>query len=219
MSKTTPATVALTKAGVAFDLFPYDYDPDAPRVGLQAAEALGMAPEQVFKTLMAEVDGKPVCVIVPSDCEVSMKKLAAALGAKSAQMMKPADAERLTGYKVGGVSPFGQRKAVPTLFDETAALFDQILINGGQRGLLLGLAPDEAVRAAFTALRAGADSVYCSHSPRFIEAMAREGIPVTGHVEMRYDAERRRVVYEPVSIEPREITPRIIREDNYGGLH
>ena len=77
-----------------------------------------------------------------------MKKLAAALGAKSAQMMKPADAERLTGYKVGGVSPFGQRKAVPTLFDETAALFDQILINGGQRGLLLGLAPDEAVRAA-----------------------------------------------------------------------
>ena len=104
MSKTTPATLALTKAGIAFELFPYDYDPDAPRVGLQAAQALGKAPEQVFKTLMTLADGKPACVIVPSDCEVSMKKLATALGAKSAQMMKPADAERLTGYKVGGVS-------------------------------------------------------------------------------------------------------------------
>ena len=148
MSKTTPATLALTKAGIAFELFPYDYDPDAPRVGLQAAQALGKAPEQVFKTLMTLADGKAACVIVPSDCEVSMKKLAAALGAKSAQMMKPADAERLTGYKVGGVSPFGQRKSVPTVMDETAILFDQVLINGGQRGLLLGIAPDDAVRAA-----------------------------------------------------------------------
>ena len=147
MSKTTPATVALTQAGVAFDLFPYAYDPDAPRVGLQAAEALGWAPEEVFKTLMTLVDGKAACVIVPSDCEVSMKKLAAALGAKSAQMMKPADAERLTGYKVGGVSPFGQRKAVPTVMDETAILFDRILINAGQRGLLLEIAPEDARRA------------------------------------------------------------------------
>ena len=148
MSKTTPATVALTRAGVAFDIYPYDYDPDAPRVGLQAAEALGMAPEQVFKTLMVLIDAAPACVIVPSDCEVSMKKLAAVLGGKSAQMMKPADAERLTGYKVGGVSPFGQRKSVPTAMDETAILFDQVLINGGQRGLLLGLAPEDARRAA-----------------------------------------------------------------------
>lgn len=152
MSKTTPATLALTKAGIAFELFPYDYDPDAPRVGLQAAQALGKASEQVFKTLMTLADGKPACVIVPSDCEVSMKKLAAALGAKSAQMMKPADAERLTGYKVGGVSPFGQRKSVPTVMDETAILFDQVLINGGQRGLLLGIAPDDAVRAAGASL-------------------------------------------------------------------
>ena len=147
MSRTTPATVALTKAGVAFELHPYDYDPDAARVGLQAAEALGWAPEQVFKTLMTLVDAKPVCVILPSDCEVSMKKLAAAAGGKSAQMMKPADAERLTGYKVGGVSPFGQRKAVPTVMDETAILFDRILINAGQRGLLLDIAPEDARRA------------------------------------------------------------------------
>ncbi len=152
MSKTTPATLALTKAGIAFELFPYDYDPDAPRVGLQAAQALSKAPDQVFKTLMTLADGKPACVIVPSDCEVSMKKLAAALGAKSAQMMKPADAERLTGYKVGGVSPFGQRKSVPTVMDETAILFDQVLINGGQRGLLLGIAPDDAVLAADASL-------------------------------------------------------------------
>ena len=148
MAKTTPATLALSKAGVGFELHPYDYDPDAPRVGLQAAEALGIAPEQVFKSLMVLVDDKPACVVLPSDCEVRMKKLAACLGGKSAQMMKPADAERLTGYKVGGVSPFGQRKAVPTVIDETAQLFDTILINGGQRGLLLGLSPDGARLAA-----------------------------------------------------------------------
>lgn len=81
-----------------------------------------------------------------------MKKLAAVRGGKSAQMMKPADAERLTGYKVGGVSPFGQRKSVPTVMDETAILFDQVLINGGQRGLLLGIAPDDALRAASASL-------------------------------------------------------------------
>ena len=87
MSKTTPATVALAKAGVAFELFPYSYDPDAPRTGLQAAEALGRPPEEVFKTLMTLADGAPACVVIPSDAEVSMKKLAAALGAKSAQML------------------------------------------------------------------------------------------------------------------------------------
>ena len=147
MSKTTAATLALSKAGISFLPFPYDYDPEAPRIGLQAAEALGRDPAQVFKTLMAEVDGKPVCVVVPSDGEVSMKKLAAAFGGKSAHMMKPADAERLTGFKVGGISPFGQRKHVPTAIDETAQLFDEVLINAGQRGLLLGIAPEDAIRA------------------------------------------------------------------------
>ena len=148
MSKTTPATVALATAGVPFTLFTYDYDPEAPRVGLQAAEALGKSPDQVFKTLMAEVDGKPVCVVVPSDCEVSMKKLAATFAGKSANMMKPVDAERLTGFKVGGISPFGQRKKVPTAIDETAELFDEVLINGGQRGLLVGLSPADAASAS-----------------------------------------------------------------------
>jgi len=110
MSKSTRATKALEQAGVAFTVLTYDYDPDAERIGLQAAEAMGEPPERVLKTLMALVDGKPVCVIVPSDREVSMKKLAAAFGGKAAQMMKPADAERITGYKVGGISPFGQMK-------------------------------------------------------------------------------------------------------------
>ena len=147
MSKTTPATLALTKAGVPFTLATYDYDPGAERVGLQAAEALGVAPSMVLKTLMAEVDGKPVCAIVPSDDEVSMKKLAAAFGGKSAQMMKPDAAERLTGYKVGGISPFGQRRQVPTAVEEEALLNDEVFLNGGQRGLQVKLKPDDLVRA------------------------------------------------------------------------
>ena len=145
MSKTTPATLALTKAGVAFTLVSYAYDPDAERIGLQAAEAIGADPRCVLKTLMATVDGKPVCVIVPSDREVSMKKLAAAFGGKSGAMMKPADAERLTGYKVGGISPFGQRKRVPTAIEEDALSELQVFINGGQRGLQVRLAPAEAM--------------------------------------------------------------------------
>jgi len=152
MSRTTPGTIALIKAGVEFDLHPYDYDPEAPRVGLQAASALGVEASQTFKTLMAEVDGKPVCVVIPSDCEVSMKKLAACFCGKSAHMMKVPDAERLTGYKVGGISPFGQRKKVPTTFDETIELFDTVYINAGQRGLLLSLAPSEALRATDASL-------------------------------------------------------------------
>lgn len=145
MSKTTPATLALTKAGAAFSLAHYDYDPNAERVGLQAAEAMGVSPAEVFKTLMAELDGKPVCAIVPSDEEVNMKKLAASLGGKSAQMMKPANAERLTGYKVGGISPLGQRKLVPTALDELATLYDEIYLNGGQRGLQIRIRPVDLV--------------------------------------------------------------------------
>src|SRR3712207_2054003 len=125
MSKTTRATLALDRAGVSYTVHSYAYDPDADRIGLQAAESLGAPPEIVLKTLMAQVDGKPVCVVVPSDREVSMKRLAAAFAGKSAQMMRPADAERLTGYHVGGISPFGQRKPVPTAI-EVAALDHEI---------------------------------------------------------------------------------------------
>lgn len=157
MSKTTPATAALSRAGIAFALHPYAYDPDAARVGLQAAEALGLDPARTFKTLMAEVDGKGVCVVVPADTEVSMKKLAAHFAGKSARMMKVPDAERATGFKVGGISPFGQRKRVPVAIDESARHFDTVYINAGQRGLLLSLAPEDAARfleAAFADLTA-----------------------------------------------------------------
>ena len=147
MSKTTRATQALAKAGISFTVHIYDYDPNAERVGMQAAEALGEDPSRVLKTLMAEVDGKPVCVIVPSDCEVSMKKLASAFKGKSASMMKPADAERLTGYVVGGISPFGQKKQVPTAIEEAALVHAAVYMNGGQRGLQVRLAPGDVLVA------------------------------------------------------------------------
>ncbi|GAN59782.1 Cys-tRNA(Pro)/Cys-tRNA(Cys) deacylase [Acetobacter cibinongensis] len=145
MSKSTPATQALSDAGVSFALVTYDYDPDAERAGLQAAEAMGVVPSEVFKTLMAELDGRPVCAILPSDEEANMKKLAAALGGKSAHMMKPADAERLTGYKIGGISPLGQRKSVPTVLDEVATLHDEIFLNGGRRGLQIRIRPADLI--------------------------------------------------------------------------
>lgn len=143
MSKATPATCALTAAGLAFTVHTYDYDPDAESIGLQAASALGEDPARVLKTLMALVDGKPVCVIVPSDQEVSMKKLAAVVSGKSAQMMKPPEAERLTGYKVGGISPFGQRKLVRTVIEQSALAHDYVYVNGGQRGLQVRLSPGD----------------------------------------------------------------------------
>ena len=146
MSKVTRATQMLEKAGVAFTVHSYDYDPDADSVGLQAAEALGEPPERVLKTLMTLVDGKPACVIVPSDREVSMKKLAAAFGGKAAQMMKPADAERITGYKVGGISPFGQMRAVRTAIEAQAMAHDLVFMNGGQRGLQVRLNPHDAAK-------------------------------------------------------------------------
>ncbi|MFA1622337.1 Cys-tRNA(Pro) deacylase [Rhizobium mongolense] len=145
MSKTTRATQVLAKAGVSFTVHRYDYDPDAERVGLQAAQALGEKPHRVLKTLMAEVDGKPVCVVVPSDRDVSMKKLASGFGGKTANMMKPADAERLTGYHVGGISPFGQKKLVPTALEEATLTEPLVYMNGGQRGLQVRLAPKEAL--------------------------------------------------------------------------
>jgi Cys-tRNA(Pro)/Cys-tRNA(Cys) deacylase len=147
MAKGTPATLALEKAGVAFAVATYDYDPGADRVGLQAAEAMGVSPGIVLKTLMAEVDGRPVCVVVPSDREVSMKRLAAAFGGKSAQMMKPPDAERITGYRVGGISPFGQKRRVPTAIEAATMTLPEVFMNGGQRGLQVRLAPADAVRA------------------------------------------------------------------------
>ena len=145
MSRTTPATLALDRAGVVYTLATYDYNPSADRIGLQAAEALGAPAAEVLKTLIVKADGKPACVVLASDREVSMKKLAAALGAQSAEMAPPADAERITGYRVGGVSPFGQKKRLPTVIDAAAAALDRAYLNGGQRGLQVRMAPRDLV--------------------------------------------------------------------------
>ncbi len=145
MSKTTRATLALDKAAVTYAVQAYDYDPNAEHIGVHAAESLGVAAEIVLKTLMATVDGKPVCLLIPSDREASMKKVAAAFGGKSAQMMRPAEAERLTGDHVGGISPFGQKRRVPTALDASATGQQRVFVNGGQRGLQIELRPEDIV--------------------------------------------------------------------------
>lgn len=141
MSKGTPGTKALTDAGATFEVVTYEYDPNADHVGLHAASSVGVEPARLLKTLMTTVDAGPVCVVLASDREVNMKKLAAAVGGKSAAMMKPADAERVTGYKVGGVSPFGRKKRTPIVLDRAALDHAQVLVNAGGRGVLARLAP------------------------------------------------------------------------------
>ena len=148
MSSQTLATLALKRLGINFDLHPYDYDPGADLIGLQAARALGLDPSATFKTLMGLADQRPVCAVIPANARLDMKKLASAAGVKSTEMMKPSDAEHLTGFKIGGISPFGQKKPVPTFIDETAQLWDKIYINAGARGLLLSIRPDKALLAA-----------------------------------------------------------------------
>ena len=148
MAAATPATLALKKLGVDFELRSYDYDPNAASVGLHAAESLGEPPSRVLKTLIVQVDGKPACVVLPSDREASMKKVAAAFGGKSAAMMPVPDAERLTGYKVGGVSPFGQKRRLPMRVESAALDEPYVFVNGGQRGLQIRLAVADLLRAS-----------------------------------------------------------------------
>ena len=154
MASSTPATVYLRTLGIPFELRSYDYDPNADSVGLHAAQAIGEAPSCVLKTLIVQVDGKPACIVLPSDREASMKKVAAALGGKSAAMMPVADAERLTGYKVGGVSPFGQKKKLRTVVESSAQDEAYVYVNGGQRGLQVRLAPADLVKASGATLSA-----------------------------------------------------------------
>jgi Cys-tRNA(Pro)/Cys-tRNA(Cys) deacylase len=146
MAKGTPATVALEKAGIAFTLHEYDYDPNAARIGLQAAEALGVSPARLLKTLMAKAGGTIVCVLAPSDKDVSLKKLAVAAGAKDAAMLPPVEAERATGYHVGGISPFGQKKRAAYFIDASALAQPTVIVNGGRRGLQIELPPNELIR-------------------------------------------------------------------------
>jgi Cys-tRNA(Pro)/Cys-tRNA(Cys) deacylase len=149
----TPATVALTAAGIAFTVREYDHDPRATSYGLEAAEALGAAPERVFKTLLADVDGRLVVGVVPVTGQLDLKALARAVGGRKAQMADPAAAERATGYVVGGISPIGQKRAHPTVVDVSALDHDTVLVSGGRRGLDLELSPADlvAVTGASTA--------------------------------------------------------------------
>ncbi|HZX55649.1 MAG TPA: Cys-tRNA(Pro) deacylase [Ilumatobacteraceae bacterium] len=142
----TPAIVALTGAGVQFGVHEFENDPAERGYGLAAANALGVGPDRVFKTLIATVDETTHAVaIVPVSGQLSLKELAVALGAKRAEMCDVQIAERLTGYVVGGISPFGQKRPLPTVIDETCILFDTIFVSGGRRGLDIEIAPDDLI--------------------------------------------------------------------------
>lgn len=146
MSRATPATRALDAAGVDYRLHAYDYDAEAANIGQHAAAALGIAPARLLKTLMVELDGQPACAILPVDHELSLKKFAATLGGKHAALLPVPVAERITGYRVGGISPFGQKKRVPMALEERALQHASIYCNAGQRGLQLELAPQVLLR-------------------------------------------------------------------------
>ena len=141
MATGTPATSFLTKAGVMFNEHEYQHDPGETSFGLEAATKLGFDPAQVFKTLIASVDDYFAVAIVPVDQQVSLKSLARALGAKRANMADPNQAARMTGYVVGGISPLGQKKLLPTVIAESAQLFETILVSGGRRGFDIELSP------------------------------------------------------------------------------
>jgi Cys-tRNA(Pro)/Cys-tRNA(Cys) deacylase len=138
--------VALAGAGVRFTLHPYRHDPATPSYGREAAEALGVAPERVFKTLVADVDGALTVAVVPVSRQLDLKALAAAVGGKRASMAEPAKAERTTGYVVGGISPLGQRKSLPTVVDDSVLGLHAVLVSAGRRGLDLELSVDDLVR-------------------------------------------------------------------------
>jgi Cys-tRNA(Pro)/Cys-tRNA(Cys) deacylase len=158
----TPATKELEAAGIAFSMHTYDHDPSAAssasqRWGLEAADALGLDRDQVFKTLVVVADGKPAVAIVPVSCQLSLKAAGAALGTKRVEMCDVTLAERTTGYVAGGISPFGQRRRLSTIIDETCELYDEIYVSGGRRGLDIGVAPSDLIallRATVAAITA-----------------------------------------------------------------
>ena len=142
----TPATVALTRAGVDFTLHEYTHDPRAESFGLEAAEALGLDPVRVFKTLMATVDGRLAVAVVPVSGQLDLKALARALGGSRAAMADRSAAERATGYVAGGISPVGQKRLHPTVLDSSALDHPTVFVSAGRRGLDLEIAPAGLVR-------------------------------------------------------------------------
>jgi Cys-tRNA(Pro)/Cys-tRNA(Cys) deacylase len=141
----TPATVALKAAGIPFTEHEYDHDPANRHFGEEAATVLGFDRQRVFKTLMVDVDGSLTVAIVPVTGKLDLGALAAAVQGKRAVMADPALAERKTGYLVGGISPVGQKTALPTVLDETAELFDTVFVSGGRRGFDIELAPSDLI--------------------------------------------------------------------------
>jgi Cys-tRNA(Pro)/Cys-tRNA(Cys) deacylase len=143
----TPATTALTAAGVPYTVRGYEHDPSTTAYGMEAAEALGVDPARVFKTLLVDTGSALAVAIVPVDRQLDLKAVSAALGAKKVSMADPALAERSTGYVVGGISPIGQKTRHTTVVDETAQLFDTVFVSGGKRGFDVELSPADLLRA------------------------------------------------------------------------
>ncbi len=148
MATGTPATQLLGKQKIAFTLHPYDHDPRAEAYGDEAAAALGVDTTRIFKTLIALVDAKLVCGVVPVSARLDVKALAAAVGGKRATMADPAAAARATGYVVGGISPIGQKSRLPVVVDASAEHFDTVFVSAGRRGLQVELAPADLASAA-----------------------------------------------------------------------
>ncbi|MCP9954993.1 Cys-tRNA(Pro) deacylase [Actinomadura madurae] len=142
----TPATVAAAKAGIEYTLHTYEVDADAASYGEAAADALGLPHDQIFKTLLAEVDGNLTVGVVPVSASLDLKALAAAAGGKKARMADPRDAERATGYVVGGISPLGQRRRLPTVVDASVSALGTVYVSAGRRGLQIELVPADLVR-------------------------------------------------------------------------
>jgi Cys-tRNA(Pro)/Cys-tRNA(Cys) deacylase len=142
----TPATVLLARLGLAHTVHGYDHDPRSSSYGLEAAEALGVPAGQVFKTLIAEVDGALTVAVVPVDRQLDLKALAAAAGGKRARMAEVSAAERATGYVAGGISPLGQKKRLPTVLDASAEALETLFCSAGRRGLEVELAPADLIR-------------------------------------------------------------------------
>jgi Cys-tRNA(Pro)/Cys-tRNA(Cys) deacylase len=142
----TPATVLLAAERVPHTLHPYTVSPEAPHYGALVAEALGVAPERLFKTLITEVDGALTVAVVPVTGELDLKALAAAVGGKRADLADRAVAERSTGYVRGGISPLGQRRRLPTVVDSSAVRLDLVYVSAGRRGLQVSLAPADLIR-------------------------------------------------------------------------
>ena len=138
--------MALTAAGVSFTQHAYEHDPGAGSFGLEAADVLGLPPEQVFKTLLIDSGAGLAVAVVPVSGRLDLKAMAAALGVKRVTMADPLAAQRSSGYVVGGISPVGQKRDLPTVVDESAELFDVVYVSGGRRGLDLGLSPADLVR-------------------------------------------------------------------------